>query len=251
MDLGIYFRLVKPPASLAVFVDSFWMLENASDHCKDVVILPDGRIDLFFSKSETEPFHVLLVGLGTRPDQATVLPKTRTFAISFKPLAVEYVLQESVAALVDAAQRLPLGFWEFSETDVLDFDLFCQKASQKIGECLPESVDSRKQKLFERVYASHGSRPIKELSEEVGWSSRQINRYFRQQLGLPLKTYCDILRFRASFSHIKEGKLFPQQNFTDQSHFIKAVKKLSGALPKELRKNQNDRFIQFSTLDRH
>ncbi|WP_256603285.1 hypothetical protein [Sphingobacterium multivorum] len=46
----------------------------------------------------------------------------------------------------------------------------------------------------------------------------------------------------------QEGKLFPQQNFADQSHFIKEVKKLAGVSPKELLKNQNERFIQFSTL---
>jgi AraC-like DNA-binding protein len=86
------------------------------------------------------------------------------------------------------------------------------------------------------------------MSEQVHWSSRQINRYFNQLFGLSLKAYCNILRFRASFQHIKEGKLFPEQNFTDQAHFIKEIKKFSGVLPKELSKNKDDRFIQFSTL---
>jgi AraC-like DNA-binding protein len=89
---------------------------------------------------------------------------------------------------------------------------------------------------------------VTELSEKVSWSSRQINRYFNQQFGLSLKAYCGILRFRASFPNIKEGKLFPEQNFSDQSHFIKEVRKLAGVSPKELMKNKNDRFIQFSAL---
>src|SRR6187551_2773962 len=104
------------------------------------------------------------------------------------------------------------------------------------------------QKLFDLIYSSNGSLPVKELSDKVFWSSRQINRYFNEQFGISLKAYCNILRFRASFSHIKDGKLFPHENFADQSHFIKEVKKLSGVSPKELKRNQNDRFIQFSTL---
>ncbi len=36
-----------------------------------------------------------------------------------------------------------------------------------------------------------------------------MNRYFNQEYGISLKTYCNILRFRASFRHIKEGKLYP------------------------------------------
>lgn len=75
-----------------------------------------------------------------------------------------------------------------------------------------------------------------------------MNRYFNQTFGLSLKAYCNILRFRASIEHIKQGKLFPELNFSDQAHFIKEVKKLSGVVPKELSKNENDRFIQLSTL---
>jgi AraC-like DNA-binding protein len=89
---------------------------------------------------------------------------------------------------------------------------------------------------------------VKELSENVYWSSRQINRYFNDKFGISLKKFCTILRFKASFQHIKEGKLFPEQNFADQAHFIREVKKLTGFTPKELCKNQNDRFVQFSTL---
>ncbi|MBU7570130.1 MAG: helix-turn-helix transcriptional regulator, partial [Flavobacterium sp.] len=110
--------------------------------------------------------------------------------------------------------------------------------------------DNRKLRLFDQIYTSNGTLTVKELSEKAGWSSRQMNRYFSHQFGLPLKTYCNILRFRASFKHLKEGKLFPEQDFTDQAHFIRDVKKFSGVLPKELSQNKNDRFIQFSTLNK-
>lgn len=82
------------------------------------------------------------------------------------------------------------------------------------------------------VYASKGEMSVKELSEKVGWSSRQINRYFTKQLGLSLKAYSTILRFRASLEHIAQGQLFPELNYTDQNHFIKEVKKFSGVAPK-------------------
>ncbi|HZX75304.1 MAG TPA: AraC family transcriptional regulator, partial [Cyclobacteriaceae bacterium] len=234
--------------SLAAFVESFWQLQNHSASNKDVVILPDGRIDLFFSQSATEPFHITLSGLETHPDQATIATKTIMFAVSFKLLATEYIFKNTVSNLLDNAKHLPSDFWDFSANDLQDFDLFCKKASQKIQSLLPKEIDNRKKKLFDLIYSSNGSLTVSELSEKVGWSSRQINRYFNQQFGISLKAYCSILRFRASFHHIKDGKLFPQENFADQSHFIKEVKKLAGVSPKELKRNQNDRFIQFSTL---
>lgn len=249
MDNSFDFKLIKPDKSFADFVESFWMLENQSDSEKEVVILPDGRIDLFFSQSATEPFHVTLSGIETHADKAMLAPKTRMFAISFKLLATEYILDQPVSGLLNYAKHLPAGFWDFDVSDLQDFDLFCEKASRRIQSLLPDSIDNRKRQLFELIYTSNGAMTVKELSEKVAWSSRQINRYFNQQFGISLKVYCNILRFRASFHHIKEGKLFPEQNFADQSHFIKEVKKLAGVLPKELKQNQDDRFIQFSTLN--
>jgi len=249
LDNDFEYKLIKPDKSLADFVEGFWLLQNHSDCNKDVVILPDGRIDLFFSQSATEPFHITLSGLETQPDQATLATKTIMFAISFKLLATEYIFRNTVSNLLDNAKYLPSDFWNFNANDLKDFDLFCKKASQKIQSLLPKEIDNRKRKLFDLIYSSKGASTVNELSEKVFWSSRQINRYFNQQFGISLKAYCNILRFRASFNHIKDGKLFPQQNFADQSHFIREVKKLAGVSPKELKRNQDDRFIQFSTLD--
>lgn len=244
----IEYKFAKPDKLLSDFVESFWMLHNPNDSDKQVVILPDGRIDVFFSQSTTEPFHIALLGIGTNPEQSTIKANKTTFAISFKPLATEYILQQHISTLLNKGKILPDNFWDFNSSDLLDFELFCKKATQQITSLLPREIDCRKQKLFELIYNSNGAMTVAELSEEVFWSSRQINRYFNQQYGISLKAYCNILRFRASFQQIKEGKLFPEQNFCDQAHFIKEVKKLAGVNPKRLTENQNDRFIQFSTL---
>ncbi|PZR06641.1 MAG: transcriptional regulator [Flavobacterium psychrophilum] len=244
--MELVMKFVKPENSLSDFVESFWMLDNASESDKEVVILPDGRIDLLLSKSSIEPFNITLLGIGTQPEQVTISPKAIIYAISFKLLAVEYIFRNTVSDILDYGKKMPDHFWDFNVNDLNDFGSFKEKASRKISSLLTEEVDSRKKKLFDLIYVSKGTLPVDKLSAEVGWSSRQINRYFNHQFGASLKTYCCILRFRASFTQIKEGKLFPELNFTDQSHFIKEVKRFSGVLPKELSKNQSDRFIQLS-----
>lgn len=248
MPSPIHYKLIKPDASLEAFVESFWLLHNDSDSGKEVVILPDGRVDLFFSCSAKEPFHVTLMGIGTEADQAIIAPGTIMFAISFKLPALEYLFGDDAPGLLNSAKGLPPDFWGFDDNDLNDFDLFCEKASQKLKALLPKETDVRKRTLFELIYTSKGSMNVSDMAEQAGWSSRQINRYFNRQFGLSLKAYCSILRFRASFEQIREGKLFPEQNFSDQSHFIREIRRLSGTLPKVLSKNQNDRFIQFSTL---
>lgn len=242
------YKCIKPNKSLADFVESFWVFQNQSDSNEKVIALPDGRIDLFFIKSSSAPFRIYLLGIGTQPDQAIITPKSLIFAISFKPLAIEYIFRQSIADILNLGRILPNDFWSFDAKYFADFDTFCKKASQEIQSLLPKEIDSRKQKLFELIHSSKGEMSVKELSEKVFWSSRQINRYFNQQLGLSLKMYCNILRFRASLEHIAKGKFFPELDFADQNHFIRQVKKFSGVVPTELFKHKNDRFVLLSTF---
>lgn len=242
------YKFIKPDKSISDFVESICMFHNPSDQPKDVVVMPDGRIDLFFTRSANEPFHVILIGLETFPEQRSVPPQMLTFVISFKPLAVEYILKTPISGFLDSVTELPDDFWNFSADELANFDAFHAKATQTIKELLPKETDERKRKLFELIYTSNGEMSVKELSEKTGWSSRQINRYFTHQYGLSLKAYCNILRFRASLEHIAHGKLFPELNFADQNHFIKEIKKFSGVAPKELSKNKDDRFVLLSVL---
>ncbi|MEL1255377.1 AraC family transcriptional regulator [Flavobacterium sp. DGU38] len=244
MNNPLVYNLIQPDSELADFVYCFSSLQNLSGF-QEGVIIPNGKIDLLLCKTTDNQFQIMLMGLETKPK---TMPKTNIemfFAVSFNPLALEYIFHESIAQLVDSGKELPNDFWGFNINDLDNFEEFSQKASRKIKSLLPKETDLRKHKLFELIFAADGEINIKELSEKVSWSERQINRYFNQQLGISLKTYCNILRFQASLHHIKDGKLSPQLNFTDQSHFIKEIKKLSGVSPKELFKNQNDRFLQF------
>ncbi|MFN1218797.1 helix-turn-helix domain-containing protein [Chryseobacterium kwangjuense] len=249
MNDEFYCTFIKPDPLLDSFVENIGMFHNPTDKPKEVVIMPDGRVDLFFMRSGSEDsFSVFLIGLETSPEQRNIPPQTIAFAVSFRPLAVEYILHTSIADLLNSGKNLPETFWNLAPGDLENLETFQQKVSQRIAELLPEKADERKLKLFDLIYSSKGEMSVKEVSEKTGWSSRQINRYFNQRLGLSLKAYCTILRFRASLEHIAEGKLFPELNFTDQTHFIKEIRKFSGVAPKELSQNKNDRFILLSVL---
>ncbi|MFD2965816.1 helix-turn-helix domain-containing protein [Sphingobacterium bambusae] len=248
MENDFYHKFISPPDTLADFVENLGMFYNPTATEKPVVIVPDGRIDLFLTKSRSAGLQLTLVGLETFPEERWIPPGIVHYVISFKPLAVEYILQHPIAAILNTAQVLAPNFWGFVEEDLTDFSTFCDKVSAKITDLLPATIDPRKRKLFHLLYGSKVDITVHQLAEQVGWSSRQMNRYFTQQLGLSLKAYANILRFRASLEHIAQGRLFPELNFTDQNHFIKTIKKFAGVVPKELSKNKNDRFILLSVL---
>ena len=89
---------------------------------------------------------------------------------------------------------------------------------------------------------------VSEISQKVHWSSRQINRYFNNQFGISLKAFQSIVRCYETYKDIARGELFPEKNFYDQAHFIKEIKKYTGATPTELKKNENDQFLQLLTI---
>ncbi|EJL62832.1 helix-turn-helix domain-containing protein [Flavobacterium sp. CF136] len=248
MNNDFYYKFILPDKPLADFVENIGMFHNQSDRAKEVVLMPDGRVDLFFMQSESAPFQVTLIGLETVPEERIIPPHTLAYKVSFKPLGVEYILQTSIADILNSAKNLPKNFWNINTDDLKDFEAFHQKTVLKLNELLPSEIDERKRKLFELIYASNGEIKVEALSEKIIWSSRQINRYFNKQFGLSLNAFCKILRFKASLQHIAKGKLFPELNFTDQTHFIKEIRKFSGVVPSELLKNKDDRFILLSVL---
>ncbi|WP_108929843.1 helix-turn-helix domain-containing protein [Leptospira johnsonii] len=244
----IDFSINKPIPILEPFVDSIWMLKNDSKKDHEVVVLPDGRLDIIFSISLTQPFRAMQMGLATLPEKNVIPAGGIMFAVSFKLLAIEYLLDFEVGFLLNSERQLPSNFWGISENDLSDFEGFSQKISELLVSRIDSNFDDRKQRLFQLIYDSNGTMPVKLMADKVFWSSRQINRYFKQKFGLSLKEYCKVIRFKSSLSHIKLGKLFPELDFSDQSHFIREIKKYSGTNPKELFRNRNDRFILLTAL---
>ncbi|NQY35322.1 MAG: AraC family transcriptional regulator [Alteromonadaceae bacterium] len=65
---------------------------------------------------------------------------------------------------------------------------------------------------------------------------RQLERYFKQAIGLPPKLYCRIIRFAYIFKLISTNnsnwsEISTQAGFYDQSHFIKNFKEFTGEEP--------------------
>jgi AraC-like DNA-binding protein len=239
MENNMHFQLIEPEESLSDFIYCFSAMQSFSNQ-HEAVIIPNGNVDLIFSKIKDNQLRVALLGLETKP-KYTNQEVIDFYSVSFHPLAIEYLFKDGIADILNSGKILPAGFWDIKFEDLNDFGTFCKMITAKIRSLLPEKIDDRKRNLFKLIFDSRGQIPVSQLAEKVMWSERQINRYFKGQFGLSVKIH----RFQASLDHIRHGKLHPQLNFTDQSHFIKEIKKFSGVSPKELYKNENYRFLQF------
>ncbi|WP_035650608.1 AraC family transcriptional regulator [Flavobacterium sp. ASV13] len=246
--MNLIIQSLLPEDSISHFVHSFWMVENKSGKDNPGTILPNGMADMTLMKMNSEDWEISIRGLDTMPGQVIIAKDAKIFSVGFKLLAVEYLFGDSIKDVLNEGKIIPNDFWQFEEFDTESLENFQKKVTQKINSIFIKPIDERKKKLFELIYSSNGTISVKELSEKVFWSSRQINRYFNQQFGISLKEYCKILRFGSSFKDLSEGKLYPELNFTDQNHFIKEIKKYSGVTPKELSKNTDERFMDILAI---
>lgn len=246
--MNLIIESLLPEDSISHFVHSFWMVENKTGREIPGTILPNGMVDLTLMKMNSEDWEMSIRGLDTVPSQVKIAKEAKIFSVGFKLLAVEYLFGDSIKDVLNEGKIIPNDVWQFEENDTESLENFRGKVTQQINSISSKNIDNRKKKLFELIYSSNGTITVKELSEKVFWSSRQINRYFNQQFGISLKEYCKILRFGSSFKDLSEGKLYPELNFTDQNHFIKEIKKYSGVTPKELSKNTDDRFMDILAI---
>tara|TARA_R110001583_G_scaffold19496_1_gene76261 strand:+ start:375 stop:1124 length:750 start_codon:yes stop_codon:yes gene_type:complete len=240
---------LEPSKDLSPFIESFWMIENPSDEDEELSTFPDGGIDLYFFHSAEYPLHISLVGLETSAKVGTMPSHSILLGARLKILAAEYLLDMPVADILNDRITLDNGFAGINPDDLQCFNTFCKKLSLYFSSQLTAPIDPRKKIMSELIYRSKGAVTVTKIAKSANWSSRQINRYFNKWLGLALKSYCDILRFRNSFDSLKMGELFPKEGFNDQSHYIKLIKKYSHLTPKQLAQDENDRFVQLYSQD--
>jgi AraC-like DNA-binding protein len=241
------YKEIKPTGILSNFVQSFWYYETA-EKAVSHTILPDGYFDLIAEFDSHKITRVKLTGMWTTPKDIQIPENTTFFAIRFKLLALEYFFKTEIKSILNTALNLPLSFWNIDSFTYDEFEKFVTVVSENLNSELSRlnEIDNRKLKLFEFVY-QHQIKTVSEISTQIFWSSRQINRYFNSRFGIPLKEFLKIVRCNAAYHEISNGNLKPQNDFFDQAHFIKEIKKYSHTTPTELHKNKNDRFLQLST----
>lgn len=242
------YKEIHVSGMLSAFVKYFWRYEHVGEDT-EYTILPDACFDLVVDFENHVLENIYLTGIWTKPITLTVTKGATLLAVRFKMLSSEYLLQREIKTLLNGMAILPHDYWDIHLAKSDEFELFASNLSERMIEILKQhpAIDARKLSLFNLIY-SEQFHSVAALSGTTGWNSRQINRYFNDQFGFPLKTLLSIVRCHASYPGIAEGRLYPEKEYTDQSHFIKEIKKFTANSPGQLHKNENDRFLQLSAF---
>jgi AraC-like DNA-binding protein len=92
-------------------------------------------------------------------------------------------------------------------------------------------------RAWERLVATGGAVPIRQLAREVGWSHKHLLTRFRQQVGLGPKTAARLVRFNGVWRRLDEdrpldwGLVAAEVGYADQAHLVREFRQFTGTTP--------------------
>lgn len=250
-----------PPAPvLCDFIDCYWhaVFPGSTDRVNEVKILPSGFVDLVLHRSVPNfqlvlgghPFHstrFLLGGFWTAPYTARFSDRIEVFSIRIKPEAMASLFEVPASQFVNNPADI---------TDVFSDELvaFCSriKDAENLHACIVMADAFFLQKACRvkhkngyvhrasSMIRKNGAISVEQLSDEVCISRRQLERQFKQSLGISPKMYIRISRMNRMLGLLRAETRTPlsQLSFAagyfDQAHFIRDFRALTGEAPATL-----------------
>lgn len=259
----------KPSSLLTPYVEFFWAgkfnVYSAGKLSQRVI--PYGYVELIIHLSDehcelldgsdfaSSP-EFLLIGLFTKPYEIQFKRVVDVFGIRFKPEGIYHLLgipaSEVHHCFADMESLVGKNFREFfSKLKELNSTPKMISLTEKF---LLYNIGRSKSDLYylnraaEIIRIRKGRISIDELAELVYISKRQLEREFKQKLGITPKRYMRIARLNEINRKIKNGDridltgLSYSAGYSDQAHLIRDFKEFTGESPRVLLNNR-EKFI--------
>ena len=249
-EQGTY-KEILPNDELKEFVHSFWMHKNNTDSIEKITIVPDSYFKIVMLIKKQKIIAYFMTGLWLDEKEFSFAPNTTSIGIRLKILAPEFLLNKEVASILQKIHQLDLQFLNVEKFDLSSFEIIVEQWQRELLLIKPEkTIQGNKLRLSQLLDKMNGDISTTEISNQIFWTNRQINRYLNKYLGISLKKYLNIQKCYHSYVQIRNGDFYPNKGFFDQPHFIREIKKHTGETPKSLHQQQNDRFIQLKRISK-
>jgi len=252
-------KIFEPNEDLKEFVMCYWTLDFPREDTPQInTIVPDGTMKLIFHYGDLYWHHpenstrflqprCFLIGQLTRPYVVEPKGDTGTFVVRFhpngflpfatmpikemenKPIPLEQLygqkgseLEESILNANTTAERISI-----IEEFLLDYltDL--------------KTIDKIVKSIVDTIVTANGQISVADISKKNHIHRRQLARKFSSAIGLSPKQLSKTIRLQTTLKRLlteerlKFTDLAYENEYFDQSHFIKDFKEFTGVSPKE------------------
>jgi AraC-like DNA-binding protein len=239
----------------------FWRLTDPGParEARIEPVLPDGRVELIVHLGD--PFEIerderrelqaraLLAGPGTAPVRLAPTGRVDVIGVRFEAGVAAELVGVPMAELVDrvpeldaVARDLARGLGEELAdppagerwNDVLERRLACALERPRIARA-PEL-----QHAIARARASGGRALVVELARAANLSPRQLERRFRERVGVGPKTYLRLVRFQRALALLRRpeptlGEVAARCGYFDQAHLVRDFRRFAHESPGRFR----------------
>ncbi|UTV29934.1 helix-turn-helix domain-containing protein [Photobacterium atrarenae] len=259
------YQTFQPHPDLESLISCYWTLEvPKTDDVQRQRIIPDGTIEMAFILGDD-------IKRYTSEDSFIIQPRAMVLGHTIAPFYIE------PTGYVDtfAIRFYPYGFANFvtvpiktlANTETPLAQLFEEKTAKKLEQNIINAADTKQRikiiesfllnKLNEQttvdnilkttidtLFATKGSTSISKILKEDLSKRRQLERMFVKKIGVSPKQLGKLIRLQSALKAMLNEEeslthIAYQNDYYDQSHFIKDFKEFTGVSPKEFLGNEN------------
>jgi AraC-like DNA-binding protein len=266
------FRQIPPPEQLRNYIRYFWVAESQptdfsstsfrtiADGCPGLIFQHQDEGVLFQNDKRLPP--AILYGQATRHAELKINGRFHTIGIFFYPHALKSIFGLDAGELTDtcidlsllAGNRFPLATRLTDAGSVqLQIETLCAFLITQLNKHT-HHADQRMEHALNRIKAANGNISVKTLREELQLSERSFERRFKQHVGITPKLFARISQFQAAMELLRQedyNKLSDiafENEYADQSHFIRAFREFAGSSPFQFRKRSKELIENLSIL---
>ena len=244
---------VQPPPPLAQLVECLWEIRIPTVAEKRVRILPNACIDIVIYPSDTShgedsagivapPHRSFVVGSTLRSFIVRSAGWSHVVGASLLPAGVQPLLGVPARIIGDRIALLD----EVIGSSAVEIEESIMSATDhalvRLGDALirlgrSRELHSMAAHVVHNVRTAGGQKRIDALANETNLSLRQLERVFREHVGLGPKTYSRLVRFdRAARGIASRGTMAwthfaLTHGYSDQAHFLNEFKEFAGVTP--------------------
>ncbi len=257
----MHFQTFSLPEGAAELVKYGWYMEAEEpqvqpypdllipDACPEIIFVLEGA----YEKIELQAPHTHqvieesnIIGISTGSHLIRRRGRIRLLGLKFNPLGFYQLFPDQVHAFLN--QNIPIEHHSSPWLQTLDLELKSASGLSHQFEVLSTILMQRTQpfhkreafhltqSLLKHILVEKGDIQVKTLAQTHHRSIRQIQRYFKQFVGVSPKQFAQIIRFKAFYKESllqASGTSFWDYGYYDQNHFIQDFRTKLGALPSE------------------
>lgn len=246
-DEGVTYQELAPDEQIRPYIYCYWQLQTLTPLVQqfNYRVVADGCIDIFFELNNPEENFVM--GFCKK---YTEFPLPNTFnyvGVRFLPTMFPQLFHINAAELSNRFEQLELvapltaQFIKNNFHPALNLASIKTKFDTYFFHLLKDINFNADVRLYEALHVILKNFGVLNLEKDLdtGISQRQLRRLFEFYIGDTPKTFSKVVRFqhilraKPSSQSLKQNKLFYDQGYYDQAHFIKEFKNFYGVTPNQ------------------